>query len=84
MVDAPFIIWVLMKLVSVFLKKKMRDRMFVVTSEKLQESGLFASPADCPAACGGTYTDEKETFGSWLAAKAAQRAAAAAAVKLPA
>jgi hypothetical protein len=47
---------------------------FIVTSEQLQESGLFASPADCPELLGGTYADTGEEFSDWMQKKLARRA----------
>ena len=80
MVDAPLMIWAMMKLVSLFIKKKLRDRMFIVTTAQLLASGLFASPADIPKNCGGTFEGD---YSTWLQERLARRAKAIAAVQLP-
>lgn len=69
-----------MKLAGVFIKKKLRDRMFIVSSEQLLNSGLFASSADYPALLGGSYPDSEQDFFAWLDSKLARRAQTIAAV----
>ena len=63
----------MMKLVSLFIKKKLRDHMFIVTTR-------FASPADIPKNCGGTFEGD---YSTWLQERLARRAKAIAAVQLP-
>eukprot|EP00639_Heterosigma_akashiwo_P017978 CAMPEP_0206400322 /NCGR_PEP_ID=MMETSP0294-20121207/25452_1 /ASSEMBLY_ACC=CAM_ASM_000327 /TAXON_ID=39354 /ORGANISM="Heterosigma akashiwo, Strain CCMP2393" /LENGTH=281 /DNA_ID=CAMNT_0053856503 /DNA_START=1 /DNA_END=843 /DNA_ORIENTATION=- len=63
MVDSPILIKVLLKICSVFLKKKLRERIRLLSMEELRESGMYgAKGCNLSSAWGGTID---ESFVDW-------------------